>query len=360
MASALQAAMQTDLLIVGGGLSGLSLAMRLQAAGVDYLLIDARDRLGGRIKCAQHDGNAYDLGPAWFWPGQPRMLDLIQRLDLIAFAQQAQGDALYEDDGGRVQRARGFASMQGSWRIDGGMAALIDRMAATLPVERILTGSAATTLTDGTQGVSVMLADGRNIDARRVALAIPPRLAATSLGFAPALHATTRKAMADVPTWMAGQAKAVAIYDAPFWRDAGLSGDAVSQRGPLAELHDASPADHSAGALFGFIGLPVAARVNQYALEQAIRAQLGRLFGHAAQAPDALHIKDWAADPFCATDADQAPLFAHPRYGKPAALSDLWGGRLLFAGTEVAPEFGGYLEGALAAAEAAALTFCAP
>ena len=46
-----------------------------------------------------------------------------------------------------------------------------------------------------------------------------------------------------------------------------------------------------------------------------------------------------------------APLYAHPTYGLPPALSGLWDDRLLMAGTEVAPQFGGFVEGALEAAE---------
>ncbi|MEM1154111.1 MAG: hypothetical protein AAGI44_08210 [Pseudomonadota bacterium] len=48
--------------------------------------------------------------------------------------------------------------------------------------------------------------------------------------------------LGGVPTWMAGQAKVVAVYESPFWRDSGFSGDAMSRKGPLIEIHDASPA----------------------------------------------------------------------------------------------------------------------
>jgi monoamine oxidase len=58
---------------------------------------------------------------------------------------------------------------------------------------------------------------------------------------------------------MAGQAKAVAIYDRPFWRGSGLSGFVSSWFGPLQEIHDASPETRS-GALFGFFGMPAKAR----------------------------------------------------------------------------------------------------
>ena len=61
--------------------------------------------------------------------------------------------------------------------------------------------------------------------------------------------------------------------------------------------------------------------------------------------------KDWTFDPWTATPLDRQPIYAHPVYGLPATMCNLWGNRLLFGGTEVAAQFGGYLEGALEAAE---------
>lgn len=46
-----------------------------------------------------------------------------------------------------------------------------------------------------------------------------------------------------------------------------------------------------------------------------------------------------------------AVFFAHPNYGLPCVLSGLSDEALVFGGTEVAPTFGGFLEGALEAAE---------
>ena len=140
----------------------------------------------------------------------------------------------------------------------------------------------------------------------------------------------------------------------PFWRAAGLSGDAMSRCGPLVEIHDASPASGSGGALFGFIGVPPDRRHDTSALRTHVLAQLNRLFGPAAAEPTEVLIKDWALDPHTAAPLDHQPLFSHPDYGLPSDLRDLWEGKLVFAGTEVAGQFGGYLEGALEAAEAAA------
>ncbi|MEM9267650.1 MAG: NAD(P)/FAD-dependent oxidoreductase, partial [Pseudomonadota bacterium] len=292
-------------LIIGGGLSGLALAERLDALGRDYHLLEARSRFGGRILTERVEDANFDMGPAWFWPGQPRIENLIGRLGLKAFEQFSSGELTFEDETGRVQRGQGFASMQGSWRLEGGLADLTEALQLQLPAARKHLNAQITRLEQSEMGVSAILRDDSVIHADRVVLAMPPRIAA-SIEFAPALPQAALKAMAEVPTWMAGQAKAVAVYKTPFWREAGLSGDAMSRRGPMVEVHDASPAKGGPYALFGFIGAPPKGRADEQALRQAIEHQLVRLFGEEAASPQALFIKDWAFDPLTATDADAA------------------------------------------------------
>ena len=340
---------KTDVLIIGAGLSGLRLAKGLAEAAIDFHLVEARGRVGGRILSKTVEGAAYDLGPAWFWPGQPRMAALVRAHGLRMFDQHSQGELTFEDEHGQVQRGRGWASMEGSYRLDGGFGVLTERLAGDLPAGHLSLNRAVTKLALMDGAVTVTTAQGP-ITARRVVLALPPRIAAT-LAFEPTLPAGAIAAMQGVSTWMAGQAKAVAVYDRPFWRDAGLSGDAMSRHGPMAEIHDASPADGGQAALFGFVGVAPAARRDEAALRQAVIMQLARLFGGQAAHPRAVMVKDWAADALTATLRDQAPLSAHPRYGLPHVLRGLWDGRLILAGTETAPQYGGYLEGALEAAE---------
>lgn len=343
---------QTDILIIGGGLAGCALADALAQAGRDFILVEAQDRLGGRIKTMRVGADHFDLGPAWFWDGQPRMATAVARFGVQVFDQYAEGELSFEDERGAVHRGQGYASMAGSHRLDGGMRALVEAFSRGLPKGAVRLGQAVSQVRRATDGIEATFVGGAKITAKHVVLALPPRVAAM-LAFDPVLPADAMQAMMAVPTWMAGQAKAVAVYDRPFWREGGLSGDAMSRYGPMVEIHDASPVSGATGALFGFIGVPPKARQDQDVLRKQVIAQLGRLFGENATMPTKLEIKDWACDPRTAVEADQAPLYAHPRYGMPVALADLWGGRLVFGGTEVARDFGGYLEGALEAAEQA-------
>ncbi|MDG1118408.1 MAG: FAD-dependent oxidoreductase [Flavimaricola sp.] len=317
-----------EVCIIGAGLSGLALASALRAQGRNVTVLETRDRTGGRV--LSHNG--HDLGPAWIWPHNRRMLALLPRLGLRCFPQHAAGRLVFEDAAGTIRRDLEFATMGGALRVAGGLASVTDALAAEVG-DGLRLGQHVLRLTEDAEGVLVAT-KSETMRAEHVVLALPPRLAA-GLGVA----------VPDVPTWMAGQAKLVASYPTPFWRDEGLNGDAISHRGPLAEIHDASPSGAETGALFGFI-LPGATRAPEF--RDAAIAQLVRLFGPRAAKPDEVLIKDWSTDPATAVTADRTPPSGHPNY-RPLQQTS----RLIFAGTEAAPEDGGFLEGALAAAEAA-------
>ena len=358
--------MHHDIAIIGAGLSGLYAARLLQQAGADYVVLEAAPRTGGRIlSLGADDGRgACDMGPSWFWPAyQPRMPALVRELGLRAFPQANTGALMWEESATECIRYEGGAPDDGSMRIHGGTAALIEAIAAEIPDERVLLGHRVAALRRTPDGVALAAstATGSAItcDARVVICTLPPRLLAQAVAFDPPLPEQTRASWTAVPTWMAGNAKFVAIYERAFWRDAGLSGEGRSRVGPLVEIHDASD-EHGLAALTAFVGTPPQARMSAGdQLQDAAIAQLVRMFGSDAGQPVACLIKDWAADPLGATADDMQPLYAHPQYGRHASPPDEWAGPLILGGTESAPTYGGYMEGALEAAEmavAAAIT----
>lgn len=345
--------MRTEVAIVGGGLAGLETARRLHGKGVDVRLFEARPRLGGRILSAPPGG--LDLGPAWFWPGQPRMTRLTAELGLPVFPQHGAGRLVFEDGAGAVRRDMDLDIHQGAQRVAGGLGALIDRLAAALPAERVLASHRVRAVAWTGGGVALEgagLGGAFTVDADRVVLALPQRVLLRDIAIAPTLPAPLAGRLAATPTWMAGSAKLMAVYKTPFWRKAGLSGDAISHRGPLVQIHDASPQDARVGALFAFVGLPASARAEagEAALKDHAVAQLTRLFGEAAGAPEDLILADWSSEPLTATEADTQGAPEHPRGHLGAALDNLEAQGLIFAGTELAPEHPGLLEGALASA----------
>ena len=345
--------MRDPIVIVGGGLSGLYAARLLQEKGVDFLLLEARQRIGGRILLS----GGHDLGPTWFWPDmQSRMARLVDALGFDAFSQHEAGDVLFERaPGERVERYPGSGQMASSFRIRGGIGALVEALAAGLPGERIQTGMQVTVAQLRQGGTILNVQGAANVAARHVLFALPPRLMEQTIDFTPELPPDVRARWRGTPTWMAPYAKFLATYPRPFWRQAGLSGTAQSMAGPMVEIHDASRTANGEGAaLFGFLGVPapVRAMAGETAMRHHCLAQLVRLFGPEASAPDATHFKDWSADPLTATAAD-GEAGGHPEPQSAPWFDPAWSARDSMAGSETAREHPGYLEGALAAAEAA-------
>jgi len=351
--------------IVGGGLSGLYAAYRLEQQGwLDYVLLEAREVFGGRILSAGIDGKRrHDLGPTWFWPElQPELARLVGELELACFPQHEAGDMVLERSRGEAPlRTRGYVNSPASMRLAGGIEALTDALRTRLAPSRLVAGQVIRGLRARDTHVELdcehpsgTLTTWR---AGHVLLAVPPRLLEHNVAFAPALPEALARQWRGTPTWMAPHAKYVALYDRPFWREAGLSGEARSAAGPLGEIHDASVPD-GGGALFGFFGIAaqVRARVPEDQLRAHCRAQLARLFGPQAGRPAADFIKDWAADPYTAGAADLDGRAAHHAAAPDAvAGAGPWAGRFTAIGSEWSPRFPGYLAGAVDAVDAGLL-----
>ena len=357
--------------IIGGGLSGLCAAYLLEKKGIDYVLLEARPTLGGRIVTAKlpkdnEDIDSFDLGPSWFWPEyQQQLAQLIGELQLEPIAQFEDGDMLVESSPNEpAVRTRGYKSSPPSMRLKGGMAALIEALYLHLDASRILTGQIVSQLNNTGEGieikaVSVVSSEDaseqvRIWQAQQVLLALPPRLVEESIVFHPTLPANLSAQWQQTATWMAPHAKYLAVYETPFWQKQGLSGAARSAQGPMVEIHDASDVSvlGGSGALFGFIGVPASVRqsVTEELLKLHCRAQLVRLFGAEAEHPKREYLKDWAQEPFTATAADIIGNGQHASAPMSKAISGVWENYLTGIGSEWSMQFSGYLAGAIDAA----------
>lgn len=352
--------MKTDkVAIIGGGLAGLTVARLLQAADVDFVLLEARDRLGGRILSAGADGlpseDGFDLGPSWYWPHmQPAIAELVEELGLAAFCQNSDGDVIFERMSREAaQRYRGVVQDQQSMRLVGGTSSLVRALARDLPAERIRLKARVTAMALLPKGVELTIGDAESLAVGHVIAALPPRLLEATTRFSPSLTPETVQRWRGTPTWMAPHAKFFALYDQPFWREAGLSGTAQSMVGPMVEIHDATTSSGSA-ALFGFLGVGAEQRaaLGEAALTRACLDQLTRIFGSEARQPTATILKDWAAHPLTATAADRSAA-GHILPDSAPWVTGEWQQRLTLAGSETSPIEAGYLSGAVTAAQLA-------
>lgn len=98
--------MSPSTVVIGAGLSGLTAAYRLAQAGRQVVVVESRDRVGGRTLTTTLAGEAYDLGAQWVGPHQRHIHRLLQELGLRTFPQATAGAKVLEL-GGRLSRYRG-------------------------------------------------------------------------------------------------------------------------------------------------------------------------------------------------------------------------------------------------------------
>ncbi len=437
-----------DVIIVGAGLAGLVAARQLVAARRDVLVLEARDRVGGRTANASIGaGKITEMGGQWVGPTQDRLLSLARELQIETFPTYYEGRNLL-DLGGKQRRYKGTiprlaphvlfdldrarrklkkaarrVPADAPWtapkaaELDSQtMATWVRKAARTKKARSLLeiatgtvmgTGTAELSLLwmlsyvnsagsfdalidteDGAQqdrfvggsqlisqrlaqglGDGVVLsapvraiaqdggglrvdADGVSARAQRVIVAVPPPLAAR-ISFTPSLGGRRDQLMQRMAH--GALTKCAAVYPEPFWRDDGLTGQAVTDAGPMSTTFDNSPPDGSPGVLLGFIAGADAirhARRSEAERRSIVLDSLTRLFGPDAGRPGIYIETAWAEEewsrggPVCSF----APG-ALAQYGEALRRPT---GRVHWAGAETATVWCGYMDGAVRSGERAA------
>lgn len=350
-----------DVAIAGGGLCGLAIAEALAGQGLSVVLVEARERLGGRIltHTSAQTGLAVDLGAGWFWPhAQPLFRGLMERLGLRAFPQYDNGIVLTLGNPDLGPQQAGSDSVHGgAYRVAEGLGALIAALADRLAGTHLRLGQRLAAVRDAGDHLRLRLqtaAGDDEIEARQLVLAIPPRLVATGVAFSPPLAPAIVSGLEQTPTWMAASAKAVLCYEVGGWRDSGLSGSAFvsNERAVLAELFDACDETGEHPALGGFLALSPDLRTDfADGLPMLIANQVAQVFGPEYELGE-LHYLDWATEPPTCSNHDRGdPARPQPAEADPALREPHWDGKLHFGSSETASREPGYMEGALDTAQ---------
>jgi putrescine oxidase len=96
-----------DVVVIGAGITGLTAATRLLAAGQEVVVLEARDRVGGRLWNTELGGDANELGGQWVAPYQSRLHALLEELGIGLFPAYREGENVYVDVAGRSHRYTG-------------------------------------------------------------------------------------------------------------------------------------------------------------------------------------------------------------------------------------------------------------
>lgn len=98
---------ERDVVIVGAGATGLTAAARLREAGHSVIVLEARDRVGGRLWTNDIEGQMYEIGGQWVSPDQTALLDTLDELGLGTYSRYREGDSIYIGADGEAKRFTG-------------------------------------------------------------------------------------------------------------------------------------------------------------------------------------------------------------------------------------------------------------
>jgi putrescine oxidase len=439
---------EADIAVVGAGIAGLVAATELVAAGQEVVVLEARDRVGGRVLNTVIGGEPNELGGQWVAPYQDEMHALLEELGIELFHAHREGDHLYIDaDGGR-HRYHGDEDPlpESSALAYAAAVAVLDALVAELDPEApwehpraaaldaitfeqwlatevgdtlardllrafmagaymtkpadtfsVLTGLATiagaggvanlfepdlclhSRVVGGSQLIPLRLAErlgdrvvleapvrtlrwteagveleagSRHVTARKTIVAVPPNVAGL-IRFEPALPAW-RMRLHQAMT-QGDVIKVLAVYDEPFWRAEGLSGEGFAPYQLVREVYDNTPPAGRPGVLCTFLAAEkaqAAERLDPSERQLLVLAGLGQFFG--PRALDAVEVieRDWSQEEW--TRGAYAATFGVgglSRFG-PDLTRPV--GPIHWAGTELAGIGHMHMDGAIRSGKAAA------
>ncbi|MCS5734951.1 flavin monoamine oxidase family protein [Herbiconiux daphne] len=99
--------LERDVVIVGAGVTGLTAAVTLREAGCSVIVLEARDRVGGRVWTDHVDGQLYEIGGQWVSPDQTALLEVLDDLGLDTYERYRDGESVYIGADGVAKRFTG-------------------------------------------------------------------------------------------------------------------------------------------------------------------------------------------------------------------------------------------------------------
>jgi monoamine oxidase len=341
-------------IIIGAGLTGLTLAYFLQQENKDFLLLEARDRVGGRILTSRTDGGApLELGATWLGKKHTELVGLMSELGIGSFEQVTGGRAVYEAiSTSPPQVVQLPHNDEPSYRIAGGSDVLIRELCSKLPEDGIRLSEAVLSLKETPDHLEVTTTKGV-YHAGKVVATLPPYLFTSKIEVSPALPDQLLAIARQTHTWMGESIKVGLRYAQPFWRENGGPGGTIfSNVGPVTEMYDHTNLEGSKYALKGFLNGAYHS-LTRAARRDMVLTQLRKYYGDVVDEYLAYEEGVWRAEPHTFVPY-AGHVLPHQHNGHPVFREAYLGGRLLLAGSETAVLYPGYMDGAVRSARRAA------
>lgn len=339
----------TDIIVIGGGLTGLTLAYFLKQKNINAHIIEARDRLGGRIDTQYSEKTApLEMGATWLGKQHTALLALLKELNIGVFEQVLGDKAIYEAiSTSPPQLVTLPPNSEPSYRIQGGSSSLIHALAQQLNSTHIHTKHAVNTIEWMDNGIYIKT-NARHFKAKKVISTLPPYLLTKTINIQPNLPNNLLNISKSTHTWMGESIKISLTYPKPFWRTPQSSGTMVSNVGPIPEMYDHSNHKDSLFALKGFLNGAYFSLKKEERLELVLK-QLRKYYGTLADNFITYEEKVWRQEAY--TFAPYAShILPHQNNGHAVYQESCWEDSFWVAGSETATQHPGYMEGAVRSA----------
>ncbi|KIA90706.1 flavin monoamine oxidase family protein [Kaistella jeonii] len=335
------------IVIVGAGLSGLLTAYLLKKEGIPFKILEARNRVGGRINTIYRKEEApIEMGATWFTAQHPNLIALLEELGIGRFEQYMDSKVFYEPNSNFPAQIVEIPKNEPNYRIAGGTSNLINTLVRKLNPEDVILNQAVKEIEFNTNSVFVK---AENIfEGKAVVLALPPKLWANGIIFEPEIAEHLKEIALQTHTWMEDSIKVALTFAKPFWKEENLPRTLFSNVGPIVEFYDQCDEENSRYALCGFINSAFK-QLSYSERKELVIDQLKNIFGSRVE--EFLHYEEcvWSEEIDTFEDSEHS-LFPHQNNGNPIFRDLYFDNRLIISGSETSSKFPGYMEGAVISA----------
>lgn len=335
-----------QIIILGAGLSGLTTAYQLKKAGLNSTILEARDRVGGRIHSIPNNTNApLEMGATWLGKKHTSLNQLLQELNLESYKQVMGDHAIYEPFSlSPPQLVALPKSSDESHKVKGGSGNIINTLLNKLDKGQVKLNHHVFTINFKEDQFEIV-SNKRTIKADYIVSTLPPNLLVSTILMQPNLPKQLIEVAQQTHTWMADSIKIGLVFKTPFWKAKDSSGTIMSNVGPIPEMYDHS--DEAAGfySLIGFFSGNFFS-IKKEERKKMVLQQLRKYYGEKVEELVDYQEVVWRNEGFTFVDYANHVL-PHQNNGNPIFANPVFDGKFIFAGAETARSFPGYMDGAV-------------